>query len=58
MSNFVTLVYDDEHPDFEKLSTVSFEKGLVGASFNNAFEEINKLENTIAQLEEKLAQYE
>ena len=57
MNQYITLVYSDEHPDFEKLSTVTYEKGLVGAAFTNLIEVNQSLHEEIENLEHSLSKY-
>ncbi|UOO89152.1 hypothetical protein LVJ82_17175 [Vitreoscilla massiliensis] len=58
MTSYVTHVYDENHPDFEQLSVFSYTPGFVGASWDNAFEQIAKLEVENNELKQRLAQYE
>lgn len=54
MTNYVTRIYSDEHPDFDKLSILKAEKGLVGGSFTNMLQENIELEAKIEALEQEI----
>ena len=54
MTNYVTRIYSDEHPDFDKLSILTAEKGLVGGSFTNMLQECIELEVKVEELEQEI----
>ena len=54
MTNDVTRIYSDEHPDFDKLSILTAEKGLVGGSFTNMLQDCIELEAKVEELEQEI----
>ena len=56
MANYVTRIYSDEHPDFDKLTILAPEKGLVGGSFTNMLQDCIELEAKVEALEQEIEQ--
>ncbi|UOO89616.1 hypothetical protein LVJ82_01120 [Vitreoscilla massiliensis] len=54
MTNYVTRIYSDEHPDFDKLSILTAEKGLVAGSFTNMLQDCIELEAKVEELEQEI----